>query len=256
MAIGMASLILKTNVLPKNGYCYVDKTNGTSLSTIFTIVCLNWLDPDGSINIYEYMATYSGNENSIALNYNTNGQISLQLPQGPSNDAYKIYLYVNIIDNTKGTTVFTIPNPILVYPNIDLASGLLDDPNNPFLTQLNSGNLNLVAKNVIALTTVFNIQSTDSASSQNLTEIAQANNQMSVLREFMVNKMNELSVSDMSSIKVISSALSAATQTPDQVSTKTAVFDYLNKKWLKSNFNFINFHLNKYKFKKKGNVHW
>ena len=59
--------------------------------------------------------------------------------------------------------------------------------------------------------------------SQNLTEIAQANNQMSVLREFMVNKMNELSVSDMSSIKVISSALSAATGAPQQISSKSAV---------------------------------
>ena len=52
---GMASLILKKNFLPTNGYCFVDKNNGTSLSTFFNVICTNWIDPDGSIATYEYM---------------------------------------------------------------------------------------------------------------------------------------------------------------------------------------------------------
>ena len=137
---------------------------------------------------------------------------------------------MNIIDDTSGTVVYNIPTPVTVTPNNALANSLADsitnnDPNSPFLVQLNSGNLNLVAKNVIALTTVFNIQSSSSASSTNvnLTQVNEVNNQMAALREFMVNKVTELSVSDISSIKVISSALSAATQSPDQVSTTLAV---------------------------------
>ena len=137
---------------------------------------------------------------------------------------------MNIIDDTSGTVVYNIPTPVTVTPNNALANSLADsitnnDPNSPFLVQLNSGNLNLVAKNVIALTTVFNIQSSSSTSSTNvnLTQVNEVNNQMAALREFMVNKVTELSVSDISSIKVISSALSAATQSPDQVSSKLAV---------------------------------
>ena len=51
---GMASLILKTNLLPKNGSCEIDQNNGTSLLTWFTILCTNWYDPDGLISTYEY----------------------------------------------------------------------------------------------------------------------------------------------------------------------------------------------------------
>ena len=140
-------------------------------------------------------------------------------------------MFVNIIDDTDGTTVYNIPTPVIVTPNNNLASSLADsisnsDPNCQFLVELNSGNLNVVSKNVIALTTVFNIQSnspTSSTQSVNTTQVDQVNNQMATLREFLVAKVNNLSVSDISSIKVISSALSAATQSSNQVSSNTAV---------------------------------
>ena len=54
----MSSLILKINQLPTNGYCYVAKTNGTSLTTYFDIECTNWIDPDGQIVKYEYMGIF------------------------------------------------------------------------------------------------------------------------------------------------------------------------------------------------------
>ena len=145
--------------------------------------------------------------------------ITIQLPEGPSSDSYKIYLFVNIIDDTDGTTVYYLPNPVIVTPNNNLATSLADsitssDPNCQFLVELNSGNLNTVSKNVISLATVFNIQSesqtaasSSSSGTVNLTQIDQVNNQMATLREFLVNKVTELSVSDISSIKVISSAI-------------------------------------------------
>ena len=55
---GMATLIMKKNELPTGGSCYIDQTNGTSLSTWFTIICVNWIDPDGSITKYEYLGIY------------------------------------------------------------------------------------------------------------------------------------------------------------------------------------------------------
>ena len=149
------------------------------------------------------------------------------MPQGPSSDGNRLYLFVNIVDDSDGTTVYNIPTPVVVTANDNLADSLAqsitsNDPNCPFLIDLNSGNLNLVSKNVIALTSVFNIQSSSSNSS-NSTSTMLENNQKSELREFMINKVNDLSISDISSIKVISSALSAATGTPQQINSKSAV---------------------------------
>ena len=50
---GQSSIVLKTNQLPYNGYCYVDKLSGISLSDYFHIRCENWLDRDGTIQTYE-----------------------------------------------------------------------------------------------------------------------------------------------------------------------------------------------------------
>jgi hypothetical protein len=52
---GMASIILKTNMLPLNGQCNVDLLKGISILTYFTITCSNWTDLDGEIVKYEFM---------------------------------------------------------------------------------------------------------------------------------------------------------------------------------------------------------
>lgn len=51
---GTSSIILKTNKLPYNGYCYVDKQTGVSLNDYFNIKCENWIDQDGTIQTYEF----------------------------------------------------------------------------------------------------------------------------------------------------------------------------------------------------------
>ena len=49
------------------------------------------------------------------------------------------------------------------------------------------------------------------------------NDQKSSIREYLINKVSELPINDISSIKVIASALSAATSNTEQVSRGSAV---------------------------------
>ena len=57
---GTSSIILKTNKLPFNGSCFVDKLVGVSLSDYFNIRCENWVDSDGTIQTYEFFGNYIG----------------------------------------------------------------------------------------------------------------------------------------------------------------------------------------------------
>ena len=146
----------------------------------------------------------------------------MQLPQGPDFDSYKIYLSVYVIDDTGGVTIYSLPNTVIVMPNLNVASDLTasilnNDTTCQTLLELNSGNLNLVSKNVIALTTVFNLQSSENSI------IAALINQLADLREFLVNKIDSLTISDASSVKTIASSLAALTGKPTQVTSKTAV---------------------------------
>ena len=166
----------------------------------------------------------------MALSFNSNGELDTQLPQGPSNDAYKIYLSVNIIDDTDGASFYNISSPIIVLPN-DMLFDDLSNPNSKLSVGLNSGNLNIVAKNVISLTTVFNMQSSNDTSSE-------LKNQMADFRDFMVQKISSLSISDISSIKLISGALSASTTSLEQVSSNAAVIIQILT-FLKKNFTFL-----------------
>lgn len=129
-------------------------------------------------------------------------------------------------------TVYNITRPIIVVPNLNLANILAEsiasnDMNSPFIQALNSGNLNLVAKNVIALSSVFNIQSLSSAT--NFKSSQEDNEQKSQLREYLISKVVELSVSHMSSIKVISSSLASASTNTEQLTRNSAV--NLKKSW-------------------------
>jgi hypothetical protein len=123
-----------------------------------------------------FSATYKGNQNPIALNFNSNGVLSIQLPQGPDTDSYNIYLFVNVIDDSLGTTVYNLPNPVQVKPNENLANELLgdilsNDPRSPFLSNLQSGNLNTIAKTIIGIASVFNIEQPSNSTAINSTNV-------------------------------------------------------------------------------------
>ena len=164
--------------------------------------------------------------NLISLSSNTNGQINFQLPQGPQSDTYKIYLAVNVKDNSNGVTTYNISTPVNVLSNDTSVQSLTDSilnlngngSNSQILNSLNSGDTNLVTSNVLALTSLINAQSTSDNSSSN-----SENSQMILLRDFMADKVTQLSVTDVNSIRLIGAALSSITQETQQVSVNTAV---------------------------------
>ena len=163
------------------------------------------------------------------LNYNSKGFVSLQLPQGPQSDSYFIYLSVNIIDDSDGKTNFPIKTPIQVLPCnstslFELILGVTNGSRTKMMTtmmmELNSGNLNLISKNIITLSTYLNAQN----------PLGFNNEQISLIREYLMEKLNDLSVSDMSSIKVLTSTLSLLTAVPEQVSSRLGVYYFLKLK--------------------------
>ena len=139
-----------------------------------------------------------------------------------------------MVDDTSGATYYSIDQAVIVTPNNNLANDLTssiltNDLTNPLFIGLNSGNLNLVSKNVIAISTALNLQSTSkNESSQNIdsqTNKDETNNQVAQIREYLVEKISALSISDISSIKVISAALSTTTNSLEQITSNTAVYN-------------------------------
>jgi len=159
------------------------------------------------------------------LNYNSNGYLTIQLPQGPQSDSYFVYLSVNIIDDFNGKTTSQLPMPVQVLPNnndSNIFEAILtnngESLNTETMIELNSGNLNLISKNVISLSNALNSQ--DVLSSFD-------NDQKAMVREYLMDKLNIISVSDISSIKVLSSAMSVVTQIPNQASSNLAVWVFI-----------------------------
>ena len=153
----------------------------------------------------------------MLLSYNSIGNFYTLLPEGPAQDSYNIYITVNVIDDSNGRTVFNLPHPVTVSPNGAIANSMGDmissnDPNSPIMQDLNSGNVNLVARNSLILSSVLN-----SGGAQI------SNDQGAKIRNFLISKISSLTVSDMSSIKTMSSALSVTTSSIEQVSRSAAV---------------------------------
>ncbi len=74
----------------------------------------------------------------------------------------------------------------------------------------------MVARNSVILTSVLNSGNTQLSSDQS------AN-----IRDFLIGKISSLTVSDISSIKTISSAMSIATSNSEQVSKSAAVIFFI-----------------------------
>ena len=107
--------------------------------------------------------------NPIAFSYNSNGRLEIELPQGAKSDSYKLYLFVNIIDDLGGTLVYYLKTPVIVGSNTGLKDSLSSEilgsdqntdisTSSEFVQQLNSGDIKTVSKNVINMATAFNLE--------------------------------------------------------------------------------------------------
>lgn len=137
--------------------------------------------------------------------------------EGPAQDSHNIYITVNIIDDSNGRTVFNLPHPISVLPDGAITNNMggiisSNDPNSAIMQDLNSGNVNLVARNSLMLSSCLNSG-----------KVQISNEQGAIIRSFLIDKISSLTVSDMSSIKSISSALSETTSSIGQVSKSAVV---------------------------------
>ena len=187
---GTSSQIYKINQPPSGGSCSIDLPSGTALLTYYTITCTGWTDSDGSIQSYEYYCKFNqaasrlrlslvtvwsliflldtslDNLSPIALNYNNNGAIRLQLPQGPASDSYKISITVKIIDDSNGVQTYNIPGKVQVLPNVAQTQSIMDSmvavangvstSLNTFMQELASQNVQMTAQNIISFTSVLN----------------------------------------------------------------------------------------------------
>ena len=92
------------------------------------------------------------------------------------------------MDDTNGVTIYSLPSPVVVLPN----TNLLSDPssNVQLMAELNSGNVNLVARNAIAIALGLNMQFDSSQTS------ASQISEVTAFKELLVNKVTKLSVSD------------------------------------------------------------
>ena len=54
---GYSSILINVNFPPSSGSCNVNPTSGTTI-TLFTITCVGWIDPDGSLFSFAYYGKY------------------------------------------------------------------------------------------------------------------------------------------------------------------------------------------------------
>jgi hypothetical protein len=176
---GASTIIFQRNQLPTNGTCYVTPTTGISMTTNFTVQCLNWYDPDGYIVRYEFHATYLSNENINGLGISTTGNKTFTLQQGPDYDDNKMYMHAQIFDNDGGSTIYEIGS-ITVTANTPLLEATMTallsaDPANTVVSNLYGGNTLKTLEIVGAFASMINSKSYSDANTQscnlNLIEI-------------------------------------------------------------------------------------
>ena len=216
-ATGFTIMKVKINEKPFNGTCSVDRNEGYALSDTFTIECNKWIDNDGYIVRYEYFAKYSNNSTPIAINFNNMGVLKSQLPQGLESNSFKLFLFVQIIDDSDAITIFDLKNPITVKPRPDylanVSKQLLDNPeNSSFLKMLKNADLQQSSRNIISISSMLNDQNSNTTSSQDAEKI----------KNIFTNVANDFQANDLSSVKVVASVLSLLTTNKDQLWLESA----------------------------------
>ncbi len=108
--------------------------------------------------------TYLNNLNPFSIGYNSNGILKFQLPQGPTYDSYNLYLFVNVIDNNNGVTVYNLSTPVKVLSNsnvlFDLVKNvMIKNLSLDFVNTIYNGNIQSSSQLITNLISTLNIQS-------------------------------------------------------------------------------------------------
>lgn len=93
------------------------------------------------------------------MSYNSNGKLVTKLPYSPS-DKNEFNIFVRIMDNNGGVTVFDLEYAVAVYKDNNSYNYLIEQASTMndsyLLNKINSGNLKTVAKYILSLTSLLN----------------------------------------------------------------------------------------------------
>lgn len=152
------------------------------------------------------------------LTYSSKSYVSIQLPQGPMYDSFRLQISVSIIDDMNAETFYNISSPVYSYPdlqnNINLMNQIANkDPTSSMYKSLQSGSTKTATTGITNMASILN---SNTPSPGDLSQITSA-------RDSLMGFIDNLSVSDLSSVKLIGSALSSVMEKADQLSDKSFV---------------------------------
>ncbi|RNA25490.1 polycystin-1-like isoform X2, partial [Brachionus plicatilis] len=242
---GKSSLILQINQMPKHGTCSISNTEGYSAETEFTIECLNWKDDDGYIKKYLFSAVYLDDPVKVGLASTVDGKLVTKLPQGAPYNSYKLSIEVQIYDNEDGFVIYKIPDEITVRPNLTAFVSYSNLLSPKLLDALNNGDSKSSVESILGLTSLLNVMSLSDKKSLSETsnsstvlsssygpgssfsgikpsnvdekKFEENRNERADLRDYIANFVNNLSISDVSSVKSQASMLKELTSQTDEV---------------------------------------
>ena len=85
---------------------------------------------------------------------------------GPDNDFNRIYLYVNVIDDFWGSTLYNLTDPIIVLSNAEFENSLIsqinsNDKSSVFMQEIVTGSIKY-SNNILAIGNILNQESQNS----------------------------------------------------------------------------------------------
>lgn len=216
------SMIMQTNQVPYNGTCSIDLSSGNALQTYFTITCQDWYDSDGIVSKYEFFASYANNQSTVNLGNNATGYFYTQFPSGDSSNSNRLYIFVQVFDNSGGITPFYITSPVIVILQAAaLASSGQDvlsmSPSSPLVQSITSSDISVASSAIIAFSSSLNQAASNSTSNSSL-----QTTQVQEIAQVFVNSIASYDLTDLSSIKAASSALSVVSSDPSLITSNTA----------------------------------
>ncbi len=153
---------------------------------------------------------------NVSLVYNSDGFLQTKLSPG------KARLYVRIIDNMGGVTIYHIPEPVTITLQTSiisdiLASMLSNNCANQVVNNLQTGSMQLTSQLSQAVSNSLNqMATTDSSGNTNIDDRV-------AVRDILVTYLSNLPISDASSVKLVSSSFSSVSGKIEENSLKTSV---------------------------------
>jgi hypothetical protein len=161
----------------------------------------------------------------ILLAFGERGDKNVTLPAGPSSDSHRVYINIQIYDDSGAFTVYNLSTPIIVTTDPGVVNSTQSDllsPTSAVFASISSSDVQTALNSIMILSIMFNMHDRENLV-ENSSNLTSNNEKRAQINDLFVNYISNITMTSLNEAQMVGATLAVLSNNPKQLSSNSAV---------------------------------